>query len=258
MGITKEVSSFKFRVSSERYAPTVWLGEKMGHRTPRSQPFVSRQVWAPRGRTGLWVVLMGPDGVGKSSVITGLASGLSTGFAGCTTYHLRAGVLRSSRETVTNCDPHGQAARGTVISAFKLVYLLVANWLGYFLAIRTQLARGQLILFDRYFPDCLIDPLRYRLPTECRRMAALVARLLPRPDLYVVLDAPANVLQERKREVTLAESERQRKEYATQLARMPSVAVVNAARPLADVVQDVVDRVIDFRLERYRERYEVA
>src|ERR1017187_8057504 len=98
MGITKEVSSFKFRVSSERYAPTVWLGEKMGHRTPRSQPFVSRQGWAPRGRTGLWVVLMGPDGVGKSSVITGLASGLSTGFAGCTTYHLRAGLLRSPRE----------------------------------------------------------------------------------------------------------------------------------------------------------------
>ena len=206
----------------------------------------------------MWVVLMGPDGAGKSSVIAALASGISTGFAGCATYHLRAALLRSEYEPVTNCDPHGAAARGTLISEFKLVYLLVTNWLGHFLTVRPQLARGRLILFDRYFPDCLIDPLRYRMPESCRQMTELAARLLPRPDLYVVLDAPANVLQERKREVPPAESERQRKAYATRLARMPSVTVVNAARPLAEVVQDVVDRVIEFHLAQYRERYAVA
>jgi thymidylate kinase len=66
------------------------------------------------------------------------------------------------------------------------------------------------------------------------------------------------VLQQRKREVTAAESERQRREYASCVARWPSVAVVDAARPLADVAEDVADRVIEFRLAQYRQRYEVA
>ena len=40
-------------------------------------------------------------------------------------------ISRSGREAIANCDPHGQPARGTLISTIKLVYLLVANWLGY-------------------------------------------------------------------------------------------------------------------------------
>ena len=46
------------------------------------------------------------------------------------------------------------------------------------------------------------------------------------------------------------ESERQRKEYAACAARFPGVAVVDAARPLADVVQEVVDRIVEFQLTR--------
>ena len=190
-------------------------------------------------------------------MLTELASGLATGFAGCQTYHLRPTLLRR-REPLINCDPHRQPARGTLISVFKLVYLLVANWLGYLLAVRPQFAQGKLILFDRYFPDCLVDPRRYRLPASCRRMTALMARLLPKPDLYVVLDAPARVLQLRKCEVTPAESERQRQEYARRITRLPNVTVVDATRPLADVVGDVLDCIIELHLARYREQFKVA
>src|SRR5450432_2186629 len=113
-------------------------------------------------RRGLWVVLLGPDGVGKSAVIAELAGERSTGFRGCATYHLRPTLLRRGISRVANVDPHGQRARGTLISMFKLIYLLVANWFGHLVAVRPQLARGNLILFDRYFPDCLVDPRRYR------------------------------------------------------------------------------------------------
>ena len=167
--------------------------------------------------------------------------------------------LRSGREPRANCDPHGQPARGTLISVFKLAYLLVANWLGYLVAVRPQLAHGKLVLFDRYFPDCLVDPKRYRLPASCRRMTELIARLLPQPDLYVVLDAPASVLQERKHEVTLAESERQRQGLCGGALRdcRTSPWWMRRAR-WQTWWQDVVDRIIELRLARYREQYEVA
>lgn len=199
---------------------------------------------------GLWVVLLGPDGAGKSSVIAGIGDGRSAGFPGSQTYHLRAPLLRSGEESPANCDPHAQRPRGTLISAGKLIYLLLANWMGYVVKVRPQLAQGKLILFDRYFSDCLVDPKRYRLPASCLGMAELVARLLPKPDLSVVLDAPATVLQQRKCEVTPAESERQRKDYLMRLASEPNVVVVEAARPLVDVVEDVQNCMIEFHLTR--------
>ena len=195
-------SSFKFRVNAS---------------LPDFHP---AKAWGTRpvsylDRRGLWVVLLGPDGAGKSALIESLATQGSTGFRRCVSYHLRPTLRRGGFEGDANVDPQGQRARGTLVSVFKLVYLLVVNWLGYLVAVRPQLARGKLILFDRYFPDCVVDPRRYRLPRSCKSIAELIARLIPEPDLYVVLDAPAKVLQERKTEVTAAESERQRTDYAT-------------------------------------------
>ena len=207
---------------------------------------------------GLWIVLLGPDGAGKSAVIEGLADAGSTGFRGCDSYHLRPILRPGGPARSPNVDPHGQRPRGTLISLFKLFYLLIANWLAYLVTVRPDLAQGKLILFDRYFPDCLVDPRRYRLPTSCRRITEVIARLIPKPDLYVVLDAPARVLQGRKTEVTAAESKRLRTDYATRFEKLPNVAVVDASRPLRDVVRDVLDRIIEFRLSRYRQRYQIA
>ncbi len=211
-----------------------------------------------RKRRGLWVVLLGPDGAGKSSVIAGLASGRAAGFVGCETYHLRPALWLKRKGTGANCDPHGQRARGAMISVFKLAYLLAANCLAYVIKVRPQLAQGNLVLLDRYFPDCLVDPKRYRLPASCKRVAELVAQLVPQPDQYVVLDAPVSALQERKREVAPAESEQQRKGYATLLQTMQKVVVVDASRPLSVVVEDVLDHIIELHLEQCRKEYEIA
>ena len=212
---------------------------------------------ARNGRRGLWVVVLGPDGAGKSSVIAGLGSGGAAGFAGCDTYHLRPAFLQRKRPLTPNCDPHGRAARGALISVFKLAYLLAANWLGYLGVVRPRLSRGTLVLFDRYFPDCLVDPVRYRLPRSCRRLTELIAAMIPQPDLCVVLDAPADSLWERKHEVSRAEMERQRSTYAVLGSHLPNVTVVDAARALPEVVNDVVERIIERHLA-YRARYELA
>jgi len=140
----------------------------------------------------------------------------------------------------------------------KLGYLLAMNWLGYLAVVRPRVSRGMLVLFDRYFPDCVVDARRYRLPQSCRRLTEAVARLVPQPDLWVVLDAPASTLQERKREVAPAESEEQRREYARLAAKLANAAVVNAARPLPEVVDAVLECIIERHLAEQRTRYQVA
>jgi thymidylate kinase len=261
----EEVSSFQFQVSSKNrnaHSPVADLIQEDGLRLPTSDvPFRSAKGWGAspsRERRGLWVVLLGPDGAGKSSVIAGLASSRWTGFAGCATYHLRPTFWRKQKAPIANCDPHGQPARGTLVTLLKLFCLLVANWLACWVKVRPQLVDGKLVLFDRYFSDCLFDPRRYRLPESCRRLTTLVVRLLPEPDLYVVLDAPASLLQERKSEVTLAESARQREAYSAEVSGLANVAVVDAARPVAEVVAEVLDHITEVRLARCHNRHQVA
>jgi thymidylate kinase len=261
----EEVLSFQLQVSSKNrnaHSPASDFIQEDRLRLSVSQlPFRSAKGLGGRPlceRRGLWVVLLGPDGVGKSSVIARLASRRWTGFAGCATYHLRPAFWRKPEAAVANCDPHGQPPRGSLVTVIKLVYLLVANWMAYVVTVRPQLVDGKLVPFDRYFSDCLFDPRRYRLPESCRRLTSLVARLIPKPDLYVVLDAPASLLQERKPEVTMEESARQREEYAARPGSLGNAAVVDGARPLAEVVAEVLDRIIEFRLVQCHERYEVA
>ncbi|HVO78656.1 MAG TPA: hypothetical protein VMT39_01435 [Candidatus Bathyarchaeia archaeon] len=135
-----------------------------------------------------------------------------------------------------------------MITGLKLLYLVAANWLAYLAVVRPRMARGGLVLFDRYFVDCIVDPKRYRIPETCGWMLELTQRILPKPDLYVVLDAPVNVLRERKQEVTPTEAERQRMDYQRLAVRLPHAVVVNAAQPLAEVVDEVVERSIERHL----------
>ena len=69
--------------------------------------------------------------------------------------------------------------------------------------------RGGLVLIDRYYYDFLIDQRRYRLQVP-QWLVRLGLAFLKKPDLVLLLDAPADVLQSRKQEVALTETRRQR------------------------------------------------
>ena len=95
--------------------------------------------------------------------------------------------------------------RGAIVSVVKVFSLIVDYWLGYALKIGPAVRRSQLIIFDRYIYYLLVDSkrIRYGGPAWLLKMAAHV---VPRPDLVILLDAPANVLWSRKQEVPLKKS----------------------------------------------------
>ncbi len=73
----------------------------------------------------------------------------------------------------------------------------------------------------------------------------LLAHCVPEPDLFIILDAPANVLQTRKREVTMQETARQRSAYRELAGTLKSSIVLNAARDLDTVISDATTVTID-------------
>ncbi len=206
---------------------------------------------------GLWVAVFGPDGAGKSAAIQQLAQELSI-FRNIKRFHFRPMFTRRWQNWPPVVDPHGKLPRGFLFSAFKLFYWLADYWYGYLAVIRPARRNSTLVLFDRYYHDVLVDPERYRLPASTLRLAQLVARLVPAPDLYILLDVPAKILQERKPEVSCEESRRQRLAYLQMFQSMPNAFVIDAARPLDEVTQQMKSAIFDVLVNRATDRTEVS
>lgn len=207
--------------------------------------------------TGLMVAMIGPDGCGKSSVINQALVSLAPAFRRSQCVHLRPRLwMKPASERAPVADPHAKPPYSWPISLLKLLYLWFDYTLGYFCVIYPQLARSTLVMFDRYYHDLLVDPRRYRFGGSLC-LAKLVSKVIPQPDLWILLDAPAEVLRQRKQEVPLEETVRQRQAYQDLASHLSSVVVVDAAQGLDQVLSSVEMAVLDFMGERTSRRLDL-
>jgi thymidylate kinase len=197
--------------------------------------FLKRSFYRLFAPTGLFVVFLGSDGSGKSSVIAKVFSELVPPFSNSSYTHLRPGLGLKKGQGAVVTDPHSKAPRGVVGSIVKLIYFLCDYGVGYFLKIRPLLVKSTLVVFDRYYYDLLIDPKRYRYGGPMW-FARLIDKLIPKPDIVILLDAPPEVLQARKQEVPFEETARQREAYLQYVKKHKNGVVIDASKPLKHVV----------------------
>jgi len=184
----------------------------------------------------LKIVILGPDGAGKSSVIQGLIGRLEQDGRIVKMRHLKPQILlrRRGAAVMIVVDPHGKPPRSALTSVVKILVWLMEEWYAYLF----QDDGRTLLICDRYYHDLLVDPLRYRYGGSMGA-ARLVGKMMPRPKLWLLLDAPAEILQARKQEVSLEETERQRSAYRAFVQGQKDHAIVDAAQPLDKVIADV-------------------
>jgi len=93
----------------------------------------------------------------------------------------------------------------------RAAYWFVYYTFGY-VRLHLALARSTLVLNDRHFVDILVDRKRYRYGGPLW-LLHLIWRVIPVPNLIIVLNAPPQVLQVRKQEVSFEETARQCNAY---------------------------------------------
>ncbi|MGP8226081.1 MAG: hypothetical protein ACLQGT_07985 [Terracidiphilus sp.] len=141
--------------------------------------------------------------------------------------------LRGEPVTI-NPDPHGKTPRSAMTSVAKIVVWLLEEWYANFF----QDKKEALLICDRYYHDLLVDPIRYRYGGPMS-LAQFIGTLMPRPGLWVLLDAPAEILQARKQEVPAEETARQRQAYLSLVRKQRKYVIVDASQPLGKVIADV-------------------
>jgi thymidylate kinase len=209
-----------------------------------------------RPDSGLDVVFLGPDGAGKSSVVRAVRRQLIGAFPKATRYSFPPALLHRLHRRRAGADPlpHALPSRSFLGSVSRAVfYWFVYHALGYYVTVHLVLASSRLVLHDRHLVDTLVDPKRYRYAGPSW-LLHLICRLIPKPDLVILLDAPPEVLQRRKREVPFEETSRQRRAYLALVGTMHNGRVVDAARPLEEVIAEVNDIILEHLTARIAQR----
>jgi thymidylate kinase len=205
---------------------------------------------------GLFLVILGPDGVGKSTLVGRLAESLQgAAFNRFRLFHWRPNVIAPKKETgVPATDPHDEIPRGTLGSTLALFGVGLDYWVGFAFVLRPFLVRSGLVIFDRYYHDLLIDPLRYRYGGPLW-LAKFLGRLIPPPDLlFLVLDAEDRVILSRKQEVPPEELRRQREAYQQFSLGAKRATLVKTDRGIEPTVEEASRFIVEFLSQRFQRR----
>jgi hypothetical protein len=211
---------------------------------------VSRIVGRLRHPTGMSVLVVGPDGAGKSALAQSLIQVGQDLFRRQIHWHWRPQLLPRpatllGREAeVDTSEPHGRPAHRRLVSAALVGYYWLDSLLGGLLWDRVVRVRSGLIVIERGWWDLLVDPARYRIRGGAG-LARELGRFLPKPDLVLILDAPSDALLRRKAELSAEELERQTAAWKTALPRGVRRVRLDASRPFEQVGQEAHQAVVD-------------
>jgi len=229
------------------------LKKEIHHKTPIKLKYILKDITLKLKRifnkTGLSVTFMGPDGCGKSTIISGVSEDLSKAFRKTDYYHLKP-IKTNNNITVVN--PQAERPYSFFKSIIKLIYLVYQYNKGFF-KIRLKLIKSTFVIFDRYIEDILVDNLRFRYGAP-KLFAKIALMFIPKPQLYIYLDAPGEIIYKRKKELSVTEINRQRQEYLKLFKGINNRYIVDASKKQDEVIFDVEKIILKYLEARQKKR----
>ena len=186
------------------------------------------------------VSFMGVDGSGKSTLIELLRKKLKNKFRKIKYIHLRPYLILLDKSTV-QANPHKSKKTWPILlNFFRILYWLIIYRFFFYLFGNNS---NQLIIFDRYAHDLMIDPIRYKFNLPIN-IAKFILDLFPNPNLWIVVNAPIKVLEKRKKELPTKELKRQIRTYLNFAKQRKNSIVVNTNNSVQSSLSLIIKKLI--------------
>ena len=216
----------------------------------------SRRKMARLARpSGFFLVLVGPDGCGKSTISDLLLTMMARGYRHTWRFHWRPGLLprpgaAEARRAASDSSSPAEVSRYTgAISLMRFLYYTLDFIAGYWLRIYPRKARTSFIVGERYYPDVIVHPARYGFSTP-RWFMRLFARFVPKPDLVVLLSNDPLEIHRRKAELEPGTIARQLAAYESEIPHWGRSVVVDTSAGPTEVAAEITRKVIDVQTNR--------
>jgi len=213
--------------------------------------------------SGVVIAILGVDGAGKSTVINAILPALNAATHNAVVVqHLRPTLLpplarlkgKKHLPVGPVLKPHGSSPSGILGSLFRMVYLTLDYFLGYWLWTRPKIAKQPtVVIFDRYAYDMALDPRRFRIGLSSR-VAGWFASLVPKPDLIFCLYGDPEVIAARKGELPVEETKRQINALREFAECEPRAVLISTDTGIDETRDQVLQTLCTFLEKRAKER----
>jgi len=218
---------------------------------------------------GLFVVFIGPDGCGKTTLVNRIARRFDKCFTSGYTlkFYWRPFLLPRMLALVPfgkKLKIHSATIEGkgletqakekslfySVLSFIKFIYY-VLDFIAGRIKYLPALSRGGLVLFDRYYYDNVVYPERFGFWVPDWLMKVF-RPLIPEPDLVFFLQTPPEGLLSRKQEMPIQMIISQQEKYLEVVRTLKSAFVIDTNKPVEDVELEVMRICFNYMSERLR------
>ena len=189
--------------------------------------------------TGLFIVLLGVDGAGKTTIAGTLKKRYITAFRRIDHYHSRVRVLndisqlKKDAAPINASDPHGKKQKaGKFTSVIKFGYYFLDFLIGN-VKITVAKIRSTLVLVERYYYDYSIDKVRYNLNLS-DKFLSFFGHFILKPDVIFILTGDSKKLMDRKHEITINEIDEQKKKLNDRFINNPKAVFIDTTEGTVD------------------------
>lgn len=203
--------------------------------------------------TGIFLIILGCDGVGKTSLINMFIKPISLNhaylFRKYKYFHFAPFSKYQSKNPKISL-PTKEQPYSFIISLIKIIYLYFVFLFGYIFTTKLLLKKSTVVIIDRYFYDILVFPSRYKIKLPSM-IIKFFTKIVPKPDLTFIITANNQQIYDRKKEIEFNKIEEIQNKYKSLKKFIGNTFIIDNSKDLYTSDNSMKKIIINFMKSKF-------